>query len=334
MMMSRFPLAVRLNHLETLANQALDLWPVPRGAHSRLINVSENATYLVEAPGGYRAVLRVHRAGYHSRRAIEQELAWTQALVADGLVTTPAPIPGRDGRLVQERHVAALDETRFMVLFEHAPGVQPEQSDDLTGPFQHLGATAARTHLHSQSWTRPQPLERLTWDLDSIFGLDATWGDWRDAPNVTSEVREVLEQVETLLHQRLTAFGKSAERFGLIHADMRLANLLIDGPSTCLIDFDDCGLGWYLYDFATGISFMEDHPQVPALRDAWLRGYRSQRALSDDDEHEIDSFIMLRRMALLAWIGSHIEASEPQAMAPEFAAVSAKLGRQYLRNFG
>lgn len=331
MMISRFPLAERLKHLEILSNAALDLWPVPTGAQSRLINVSENATYLVEAPGGWRAVLRIHRAGYHSRRGIEQELAWTQALVADGLVNTPAPIPGRDGRLVQERFVPALDETRYMVLFQHAAGTQPDESDDLTVPFEHLGAIAARTHLHSQSWPRPEPLERLTWDLDAVFGPKATWGDWRDAPNVTPEVRAVLEQVETVLRRCLTAFGKSPDRYGLIHADMRLANLLIDGQSTCLIDFDDCGLGWYLYDFATGISFMEDHPQVPALRDAWVRGYRSQRDLPDADEAEIDSFVMLRRMALLAWIGSHIEAPEPQALAPNFAAVSAELGRRYLR---
>ena len=39
---------------------------------------------------------------------------------------------------------------------------------------------------------------------------------------------------------------------------------------------------------------------------------------------------MLRRMALLAWIGSHIEAPEPQALAPDFAANTARLGRDWL----
>jgi Ser/Thr protein kinase RdoA (MazF antagonist) len=115
---------------------------------------------------------------------------------------------------------------------------------------------------------------------------------------------------------------------------MRLANLLIEGETTRLIDFDDCGLGWFLYDFATGISFMEDNPQVPALRQAWVRGYRSVRPLSDAEEAEIDTFVMLRRMALLAWIGSHIEAPEPQALAPHFAAGTAKLAAEYIVRFG
>ena len=42
-----------------------------------------------------------------------------------------------------------------------------------------------------------------------------------------------------------------------------------------VIDFDDCGFSWFMYDFATTVSFFEDHPQVPDLKDAWVEGYRS-----------------------------------------------------------
>jgi Ser/Thr protein kinase RdoA (MazF antagonist) len=75
---------------------------------------------------------------------------------------------------------------------------------------------------------------------------------------------------------------------------------------------------------------MEDHPKVPELRAAWVHGYRRVRAVGEAEEAEIDSFVMLRRLALLAWIGSHIEAPEPQALAPDFARVSAELGEAYL----
>jgi Ser/Thr protein kinase RdoA (MazF antagonist) len=327
------PLQDLLRHLDQLANASLPLWPVPEGATARLINVSENATYLVEA-GDFRSILRIHRPAYHSRRGIEQELAWSQALAADRMVLTPPPIAGRNGALVQEGHHADLAEPRFMVMFAFAPGRQPDENEDLAGPFERLGAIAARTHIHSQGWQKPSPLERLVWDADAVFGSTANWGDWRDAPNVTPEIRAVLEDAQNLICRRLAAFGKDSDRYGLIHADMRLANLLIEGETTRLIDFDDCGLGWFLYDFATGISFMEDHPQVPALRQAWVRGYRSVRPLSDAEEAEIDTFVMLRRMALLAWIGSHIEAPEPQALAPHFAAGTAKLAAEYIVRFG
>ena len=327
------PLKELLEHLERLANASLPLWPVPEGARARLINVSENATYLVEAED-FRSILRIHRPAYHSRRGIGQELAWSQALAEGGTVLTPPPIPGRNGELVQEGHAPGLPEPRYMVMFAFAPGRQPDENEDLTAPFERLGAIAARTHLHSQAWAKPEPLERLVWDADAVFGPRANWGDWRDAPNVTPEIRAVLERCEALVCRRLAAFGKGPDRYGLVHADMRLANLLIEGERTTLIDFDDCGSGWFLYDFATGVSFMEDHPQVPALRRAWVRGYRSVRPLSEAEEAEIDTFVMLRRMALLAWIGSHIEAPEPQAMAPHFARNTAKLAKAYLARFG
>ena len=112
---------------------------------------------------------------------------------------------------------------------------------------------------------------------------------------------------------------------------MRLANLLIDENGTRLIDFDDCGMGWYLYDFATAVSFMEDRVDIPALKESWVKGYCSVANLSREEVNELDTFIMLRRLALLAWIGSHIEVPEAQKLAPHFAQVSADLGEKYLK---
>jgi len=141
-------------------------------------------------------------------------------------------------------------------------------------------------------------------------------------------------QVEATIRERLASYGKTPERYNLIHADMRLANLLVDDTGTRLIDFDDCGHGWFMYDFAASISFIEDDPRIPDVKAAWLRGYRSVRNLSAEDEAEIETFIMLRRMALLAWIGSHIEAPEPQELAPGFAATTVRLGQAYLERIG
>ena len=316
--------------IDATVTRALGLWDLPKAAATR-INVSENVTYLVETARG-RSVLRVHRPGYHSRRAIECELAWIDALRASGTVRTAGLRKGINGQVLQQADFP--DGTaRFLVMFDHIPGQAPAEDGDLAPGFRELGAIAAGSHLHSLAWMRPEPFERLTWDADAVFGETPHWGDWRDAPNVTPEIRKVLEQVETVVRRRLAAFGKASDRYGLIHADMRLANLIQTPGGTALIDFDDSGFGWFLYDFAAAISFIEDNPQVPELKTAWLDGYRSVRDLPESDAMELDTFVMLRRMALLAWIGSHINAPEPQALAPDFARVSADLGAVYLARF-
>ena len=324
------PLAVVLPLLEKLANNAIHLWDVPAGARARLINMSENATYLVEAPGNYKSIMRVHRENYHTHRAIECELAWLDALGTEGVVATPGYYIGKNGHSIQECLVDGLPDPRLVDLFHFVEGIAPDENDDMTSGYEELGAIAAHCHSHVMTWPKPEPFTRLTWDVDSVFGVTPIWGDWRDAPEVTPAIRAVLQQVEVTIRTRLAAYGKAPDRFNLIHADMRLANLLVGEAGTRLIDFDDCGHGWFMYDFAASISFIEDDPRIPDLRAAWLKGYRSVQPLSAEDEAEIDTFILMRRMALLAWIGSHIEAPEPQELAPGFAATTAQLGQEFL----
>ncbi len=294
---STTPYDVMIERLGVLANQSLGLWDLPEGATARLINVSENATYLVEAPNGFKSILRVHREDYHTRNAISCEHAWSKALDEEGGVHTPDILPGRDGSGIQTASVDGLAGERHMAMFEFLEGEHPEEDAD---------------------------------HLVESFEERAYWGDWRDAPGVTEQIKTLLERLQSVVVRRLTEFGKGAERFGLIHADMRLANLIISDGTTRLIDFDDCGLGWFMYDFAAGISFMEDHPQIPNLKGAWVRGYRKVRGLSAADEDEIDTFVMLRRLALLAWIGSHIEVDTAKELAPAFAPVTAALAEIFL----
>jgi Ser/Thr protein kinase RdoA (MazF antagonist) len=146
--------------------------------------------------------------------------------------------------------------------------------------------------------------------------------------------RELLGRLDAVLRRRLEAFGRGPERFGLVHADIRLANLLVDGDHVRVIDFDDCGFSWFMYDFATTVSFIEDHPQVPELKDAWIDGYRSLAPLAADDEAELDTFVMLRRLLLVAWIGSHHEfATEAAELGAGFTDGSCELAERYLSTY-
>jgi len=320
--------------IEAFAQASLSLWDLPEGAVARLINLSENATFLVTAPGGWRSVLRVHRIGYHSRRAIESELAWMDALRADAGVPTPPVIATRSGERIAEATPADGGPVRRMVMFAFVDGQEPDVGDDLSTPLLRLGEISARLHLHAIGWTPPTGFERLTWDDEAILGSAPTWGRWRDGPDVDAPAAAILARLETTLRARLRRYGKGRERYGLIHADVRLANLLVHGGETRVIDFDDSGWGWFLYDVATAFSFVEDHPKVPDWTAAWLEGYRRIRTLPEEDAHEIPTFIMLRRLALLAWIGSHAETDIARDLAPRFAAVSCDLAETYLAGFG
>jgi len=273
--------------------------------------------------------LRVHRPGYHSLGDIKSELSWMAALRTRAGLATPIALSGIDGNLVQEIGLGGAVK-RFAVLFEFEEGEEPQESKDLTTPFRQLGGLAARCHAHAEKWEFPQNFSRLTWDADTILNSDAHWGDWRKGPGVTAEIETVLTSGEAEIKKRLAEYGKARSRFGLIHADMRLANLLIHKGETKLIDFDDCGFGWFGYDFAAAISFFEDGELVPELFESWLEGYREARVLEQADIAIVDTLILLRRYALLAWIGSHNETELAVGLAQNFAGGTQGLVRRYL----
>jgi Ser/Thr protein kinase RdoA (MazF antagonist) len=321
-----------LQQLHVVAERAIERFGLPSGADVKLINVSENATYKVDDTSGQRKwALRVHREGYHSRTAIASELAWLSALRDYG-VATPTPVRGVDGEFIQTIAVDGLPNPRNVVLFDWENGAEPERTD-IAG-FELLGETAARMHAHVREWRRPAWFERHTWDFETSFGDRPHWGRWQNGMGMTPEATEAISATVNLIRDRLESFGKSPDRFNLVHGDMRLANLLMDGSTVKVIDFDDCGFSWLLYDCATTVSFFEQAPEVPDLLKAWVRGYRRIGALSPEEENEIETFVMLRRLLLVAWIGSHSETELAQSMGVAYTRETIPLCEHYLSRFG
>lgn len=322
-----------LQRLSGLAARALHRYELPPGATVKLINLSENATYRVDDPAsGSKWALRVHREGYHSRTAVASELAWQAALRADGAAITPSPIKGRDGELIQTVAHEGLPRPRNVVLFSWEAGSEPAATD-LAG-FELLGETAARMHAHVRAWRRPPWFERHTWNFDTSLGDKPHWGRWRDGMGMTAETTKIFAETVALIGRRLERFGTSPDRFNLVHGDMRLANLLMDGRAVKVIDFDDCGFSWFLYDCATTVSFFEHTPEVPELLKAWVRGYRRAGTLDAGDAAEIETFVMLRRLLLVAWIGSHSETELAQSMGVQYTQGTIALCEHYLTRFG
>ncbi len=304
----------------------LDLWPGVSGARATLINLSENHTFRLDCPNGRTYALRVHRQGYQSRASIVSELTWVSALGDQTIVPVPQPVEGSNGNLVQSAGGANA------VLFDYMPGVEPASDGDMHWLFDELGRLTAHCHLHAMNWQPPERFYRPRWDMPAMLGTNGLWGDWRQGPNLDRPGMKMLERVAGSLESRFNAYGYGRQQFGLIHADMRLANLLVNKGELRLLDFDDCGFSWFIYDFAAAVSFFEDDPVVPDLWECWLTGYGSVRDLRPEDMDMRDAAIMARRMLLLAWIGSHSETELAQSHALDFAQGTLALAERYLSN--
>lgn len=321
--------------VEAAVRSALPGWGLPAEAALSLLNVSENATFRVDDPRDGRAVvLRVHRLGYHTAEEIRSEIAWIEALRRDRVVDTPEPLRGTDGEHIKILRPSGRQPSRHAVAFAFAPGAAPAPGADLPGWFRTLGSLTARMHAHEARWTRPRGFRRKPWDFDAMFGPQPLWGDWRAGAGLDAAGTALIGRALGLIGTRLERFGRAPGRFGLVHADLRLANLLVDGPQLRIIDFDDCGLSWHLYDFAAAVSFFEHEPIVDALRDAWVEGYRAVAPLSREEADELPVFVAMRRFLLVAWLASHPEVPIAGELGAGYTAGALDIAERLLSNFG
>ncbi|MEN9727364.1 MAG: hypothetical protein RL434_1730 [Pseudomonadota bacterium] len=322
-----------LESLRQGASGLLGEWGLDPCSEVKLLTISENATFRAEEPDGRRTVvIRVHRPGYHTRQEIESELDWIIALRREGIVDTPAPLALRNGAYLTSFQMQG--EQRFVAAFAFMTGQEPSPTDNLIGSFAQLGAISARLHRHTRAWQKPVTFIRKIWNFDTTVGTSPHWGDWRAAPKLTAAGTRLLETTCLELKRQLDAYGEAPARFGLVHADLRLANLLVEGDRLGIIDFDDCGFGWYGYDFAAAVSFFEHEPVIPALQNAWVQGYRSVAPLDEADVAMLPTLVMLRRLLLTAWIGSHPETPAALAVADSYTEGTLHLAEDFLSRAG
>ncbi len=308
------------------AQAALAAYDVPASAELTLMRLSENATFLVtaEKPLG---VLRIYRPNYQTDSAKRSELIWIEQLRAMDTVSTPAVIRTKTGEALHRVSIDGCD--RDCVMFEHVAA--RELSEEDVEAYVSLGEIAARLHLQVLGWDRPEGFERWVWGLEEIVGPHAYWGDWRRGPALDAEGLALLEEAERKIRARLTDYPFQDDNSGLIHGDLRMANILsADDGRLWVIDFDDCGYSWFLWDLCTTTSFIEHTPGVDDIVEALLDGYTSVRSLSARDLAVFTDLVFMRRLQVLAWLGSHPESDVARELGESYSVATLDLARKYL----
>lgn len=312
---------------------ALPSYGFSQRARVRLLSLSENGTFMVEEPDNAGQperllVLRVHRPGYHTKSAIESELSWMAEVREHCGIPTPELVPSIDGERVVLARVG--DRTRCVDAVSVIEGETGEDSA-IPVPFEELGRISASMHRFDEQWRAPRGFERFCWGFEETLGQSARWGDWRRGPGVLDADRPALEAAQERIRRALKAYGTGRGRFGLIHADLRLANVMV-GPTGAItvIDFDDCGWGWYLHDLGSVVSWLEHEPEATRIASRWLVGYLERRALEPADLAMVPTFVMLRRMMLTAWLGTHPLSPPAQQFGDEYGRGTGQLAERFL----
>lgn len=321
--------------LEAMARTVVDAYDLPPIIGVRALSLGNNATFEVtteqvegdtswsEATSGGRLVLRIHRPGFRTVAHTRSELRFLQAaqkyLEGSGL-EVPHPVSARDGSLVVEVNPPPSDTSvggpRHCDLLTWVAGDVrvPGQGLD-PNAVRSLGRALALLHNAAEKFETPADFELPRWDANGLF---TTAG---------SPFRPLLGLEEILSPTDRRFFDEIADRtqvvfdsldegpepsFGVIHFDYILGNCHLsrrgDRWDVGVIDFDDCGWGYFLYDLCPLLGNLAgypgavaDNPDYPALRSAYLDGYRSARALPAAWETYLPALMAARNAALCMW---------------------------------
>lgn len=306
--------------IHRLARAALRRWDVT-DCEPQLLKRRENHVFTVRTVQGGKAVLRVHRPGYHTDRALQSELQWLVHLHTSGL-PVPKPLPDTEGNLfVRETDDGSREPMRVDMLTWLPGEVLGESGTPLAWSavripqiFRALGAAMAELHDASDRWQPPADFTRHAWDTDGLLGEQPFWGRFWESEALERRQRDLLQRVRERLRDDLNEYASAGGDFGLIHSDLVRDNVLVNDSGVALVDFDDGGFGWRAFDIAVALIRNREERDYAAIETALIEGYRSRRELAEIDRRMLPAFTLLRSCAYVGWVSARI--NEPGMRAP------------------
>lgn len=266
-----------------LAEEALAGWDHDPGS-ARVVRMSSNVVVKF-TQGGQRRILRLAPAERRSSAEVSAELAYVEHAITGG-IRANQPMTARDGSLVQT--VESSSGQFQACVLEYMDGVELELKDMSPETMSAWGTSLGMLHAASEGWPTTG---RPTWK-STLAGIHASLR--ADDVVALRALSSIERSLETLRIDTAT--------FGLIHGDFELDNLIWDDGVPGIIDFDDCIGNWFVMDIVCALRDLWDDCvshidlSAPSLI-SFVRGYRSVRALPDEELACIPLFLELHTLA-------------------------------------
>jgi Ser/Thr protein kinase RdoA (MazF antagonist) len=104
--------------------------------------------------------------------------------------------------------------------------------------------------------------------------------------------------------------------YSLIHSDLHPQNIVLSADGLAVIDFDDSGFGWHVYELAVALFRTQGRTHYEASEAALIARYRQQRTLSEAARRLLPMFILVLGLAVLGWANARPELDLASRMLP------------------
>jgi Ser/Thr protein kinase RdoA (MazF antagonist) len=300
---------------------------------------SENTTFKITAfsnqsnlalkkPDSYY-ILRIYRPKKQDLATINSELIWLNWLRQEANLEVSEPTLAKNGNLVVSAEAVGVPEPRYCAVFRWLPGKFLGTGLNAKA-IQLVGTFFANLHLHSQQFTPASGFARPCFDEDGLFGLPPFSLFLETKSLVSQNDLLILESAAKKIREKLKILEKKTESFGLIHGDLNFGNCKFHQGKIQVFDFDDCGWGYYIYDLAVTLYYLQNRPDILNLRQALLESYQQNRSLSEEYLSCIDALIAARRLQLFRDLLQRQDNPKLRELIPQYIEKSVELMKKFL----
>jgi len=246
----------------------------------KVLNTSANYAVEVMSPNGHYA-LKIYNPNSRTATDVQWEIDLTQHLI-NKEVQVAAPVAGSDGSYLQSFVLNEIDLT--VVLFDWVPGDKPKPE---LSTYRLIGEAAAKMHTASDSFSTI--LEREEYDMNELLddqlkrmklSLEQS-GQWQRVYDLTKRMKKIVSNPKL--------------DYGIIHNDLTLDNVHIDGDELYIFDLDSSAKSWRAAEAWGVLKAHEDRFE------SWLEGYRSVREFSKENENAVFAFVIIEDIRNIVW---------------------------------
>jgi Ser/Thr protein kinase RdoA (MazF antagonist) len=291
-----FPVTHSILATDALQTAVARAYPIDAPLKCQLLRPALNDTYLVTTHNDHY-IARLYGAQWRTPSDIAYELELLTYLAGKG-VSVAAPIAAREGALSSP--LPTPEGTRRLALFTYAAGTPLAWSEEEHSYL--AGQMAAAIHAGSDDFVGQHARFRL--DLEYL--IETPLAMIRPFLAHRPDDWNYLQGFAARLYARATTAAGTGLDWGPCHGDFGAKNmhLAADGTVTAL-DFDFCGPGWRVYDFAPVYRAALEQ-RKHAIWDAFLKGYTATRPIGAADLAAVPLFRALRHLAMLGVFAENV----------------------------
>ena len=316
--------------LKTVEKKLPIMYQLSESYEVKLLKYSENITCLVtDEKQMLKGVLRINRPHYHTLEELIGEVTWMEEIKKDTDLILPQIYKGIDGELIQS--FVEQNTTYYCSMFSFLEGnlIREMEGEELLQQIENVGKIAATLHCQIENRKSRNELARFIWGYEELLGEQPRWGSWEHYSGLTQENIKLFQRVSSIIKKRLERYGKDKRKYGLIHADLHLSNIIVNHEKIQVFDFDDCGYSWYLYDL--GCSLVQYSKNLECYVHAWIKGYEEIRSVTKEDKQEIPTFLLMRRLARLGWMSTRSKNDTVKEVGEDYLKATIDMAEKYLQ---